>query len=99
VKERKATRRRHEQRVGEAERAVLRDLRRRVEESEKEVAVLERRVKELTAFLEDPALYTTREGTERAIQAGKQLDETRRQLDVAIEVWTTATERAESAVT
>jgi ATP-binding cassette, subfamily F, member 3 len=99
VRERKATRRRDEQRVGDAERAALRDLRRRVEESEKEVATLEQRIKELTVLLEDPALYTTREGTERALQAGKQLDETRRQLDIAIEVWTTATERAESSVT
>jgi len=99
VRERKATRRRDDQRVGGAERAALRDLRRRVEESEKEVATLEQKIKELTVLLEDPALYTTREGTERALQAGKQLDETRRQLDIAIEAWTTATERAESAVT
>jgi ATP-binding cassette subfamily F protein 3 len=98
VKERKATRRRDEQRLGDTDRVALRDLRRRVEESEKEVATLEQRIQELTALLEDPALYTTREGTERAIQAGKQLDETRRQLDIAIEAWTTATERAESAV-
>jgi ATP-binding cassette subfamily F protein 3 len=99
VKERKTTRRRDEQRVAESERAALRDLRRRVEESEKEVATLEQRISELTALLEDPALYTTREGTERAIEAGKRLDETRRQLDIAIETWTTATERAESSVT
>jgi len=99
VRERKTTRRRDEQRVGQAERATLRDVRRRVEESEKEVATLEQRIKELTTLLEDPALYTTREGTERALQAGKQLDETRRQLDTAIEAWTTATERAESSVT
>ncbi len=93
VKERKTTRRRDEQ--GASDRAMLRDLRQRVEESEKEVAKLEQRIVELTILLEDPELYTTREGTERALHAGKELDETRRQLDIAIETWTTATERAE----
>ena len=74
---------------------MLRDLRRRVEESEKEVARLEQRIVELTVLLEDPELYTTHEGTEQALHAGKELDEARRQLDIAIETWTTATERAE----
>jgi ATP-binding cassette subfamily F protein 3 len=99
VKERKATRRRDDQRIGDPERSARRDLRRQVEESEKEVAALEQRIRELTVLLEDPALYTTREGTERAINAGKQLDEARRQLDIAIEAWTKVTERAESSVT
>ena len=50
---------------------------------------------ELTALLEDPELYTTREGTERSLVAGKELDVVRRKLDAAIEKWTAATERAE----
>jgi hypothetical protein len=50
---------------------------------------------ELTALLEDPELYTTREGTEKSLLVGKELDETRRQLDIALENWTTVTERAE----
>ena len=93
VKERKTTRRREVQ--GDDSRIALRELRRKVEDSEKEVAALESRVAELTAILEDPELYTTREGTERSLVTGKELDRVRRKLDAAIEVWTAATERAE----
>ena len=93
VKERKTTRRREVQ--GDDSRVALRELRRRVEDSEKEVAALESKVAELTALLEDPELYTTREGTERSLLAGRELDTVRRKLDTAIEKWTAATERAE----
>jgi ATP-binding cassette subfamily F protein 3 len=93
VKERKTTRRREVQ--GDDSRIALRELRQKVEDSEKDVAALESRVAELTALLEDPELYTTREGTERSLIAGKDLDSLRRKLDTAIEAWTTATERAE----
>jgi hypothetical protein len=70
-------------------------MRQRVEDSEKEVASLEKKVVELTALLEDPELYTTREGTDKSLRAGKQLDEARRKLDIAIEKWTKVTEQAE----
>ncbi len=93
VKERKTTRRQEVQ--GDDTRIALRELRQKVEDSEKEVAALESKVAELTALLEDPELYTTREGTERSLIAGKELDSLRRKLDTAIEAWTTATERAE----
>ncbi|HEY1953020.1 MAG TPA: ABC-F family ATP-binding cassette domain-containing protein [Gemmatimonadaceae bacterium] len=93
VKERKSTRRREVETA--SSRTDLRDLRRRVEEAEKEVNDLEQKIVGLTRMLEDPELYTTREGTEKALVAGKQLDETRRSLDIAIEAWTAATERAE----
>ncbi|MDP9205440.1 MAG: ABC-F family ATP-binding cassette domain-containing protein [Gemmatimonadota bacterium] len=93
VKERKTTRRREMQ--GDDNRVALRELRRKVEDSEKQVAALESRVAELTRLLEDPELYTTREGTERSLLAGKELDVLRRKLDAAIETWTAATERAE----
>lgn len=93
VKERKSTRRRDLQTTDT--RVELRELRRNVDEAEKEVATLEGRIVELTKLLEDPELYTTRDGTEKALVAGKQLDETRRALDIAIEKWTAATERAE----
>jgi hypothetical protein len=82
---------------GDEGRVALRELRKKVEDSEKEVATLESRVAELTALLEDPELYTTREGTERSLVAGKELDSVRRKLDIAIETWTTATERAEQS--
>ncbi len=93
VKERKTTRRREVK--GDDNRVALRELRQKVEDSEKEVAALEGRIKELTALLEDPGLYTTREGTERSLLTGKELDVVRRKLDAAIEKWTAATERAE----
>lgn len=93
VRERKATRRQETE--GDKVKAVLRDTRRQVERSEREVAALERKVAELTALLEDPELYTTREGTDRSLVAGKELDDARRELDEAIDRWTAATERAE----
>jgi ATP-binding cassette, subfamily F, member 3 len=93
VRERKTTRRKETE--GEQLKAVLRDTRRQVEKSEREVAVLERKVAELTALLEDPELYTTREGTAKSLVAGKELDDARRELDEAIDRWTAATERAE----
>jgi len=93
VQERKATRRREVQ--GEQTRSTLRDARRKLEASEKEVSTLERKVAELTALLEDPELYTTREGTEKSLVAGKELDEIRRKLDAALERWTAATEKVE----
>ena len=93
VQERKSTRRREIE--GDQARVALRDARRKVEASEKEVAVLEEKVAELTALLEDPELYTTREGMGRSLIVGKELDEMRRKLDSALERWTTATERVE----
>lgn len=93
VKEHKTTKRREAQ--GVESRAALREVRRRVEDSEKEVATLEKKIVELTALLEDPELYTSREGTEKSLIAGRELDETRRRLDIALENWTAVTERAE----
>jgi ATP-binding cassette subfamily F protein 3 len=94
VKEKKSTRRRES--ANDESRAEIRELRRRVEDAEKRVNELEQKIMELSRLLEDPELYTTREGTEKALAAGKQLDETRRFLDIAIEKWTAATEQAEA---
>jgi ATP-binding cassette subfamily F protein 3 len=93
VKERKTTRRREVE--GDESRTAVREAKRQVEKCEKEVATLERRIVELTALLEDPELYTTREGMEESVLTGKELDVARRQLDGAIDRWTGATERAE----
>jgi ATP-binding cassette subfamily F protein 3 len=93
VRERKNTRRLEVK--SDQNRLALREMRQRVDTCEKEVAALERKVAELTALLEDPELYTTREGTDKSLVAGKELDEARRQLDAAIEQWTAATEKAE----
>jgi ATP-binding cassette, subfamily F, member 3 len=93
VKERKATRR-QESRMDD-NRAALRELRRRVEASEKEIAVLEQKIAQLTAHLEDPELYTTREGTQKSVIVGRELEGLKRDLDVAFANWTHATERVE----
>ena len=93
IRERKATRR--QETKGEELKTVLRDSRHQVEKCERDVTALERKVAELTALLEDPELYTTRDGTEKSLLTGKELDEARRQLDEAIDRWTAATERVE----
>ena len=93
VREKKSTQRR--QASADEARESLREARRRVEEAEREIATLESRVGELTRLLEDPELYTSRDGTEKSLIAGKELEEARRKLDAAIEKWTDLTERAE----
>ena len=93
VKERQATRRREGQ--ADENRTALRESRRQVEAAEKEIGELEQQVAQLTAALEDPELYTTREGTQKSIVTGKKLEEAKRKLDAAFAKWTAATERAE----
>ena len=93
VKERKQTRRR-ESEVDET-RAALREARRRVETAEREIALLETKIAGLTRMLEDPELYTTRDGAQKSQGIGKDLEETKRKLDAAFASWTDATERAE----
>jgi len=93
VKERQATRRREGQ--ADENRTALRESRRQVEAAEKEIGELEQQVAQLTAALEDPELYTTREGTQKSIVTGKKLEEAKRKLDAAFAKWTAATERAD----
>ena len=93
VKEKKTTQRRQSE--SDEAKTSLREARRQVEQAEKEITTLEERVNELTNMLEDPELYTSREGTERSLSAGKELEDARRRLDAAIEKWTDLTERAE----
>jgi ATP-binding cassette subfamily F protein 3 len=64
-------------------------------EAEEQVTVLEQRVAELTRALEDPDLYTRPDGVTTARTLGSRLDDARRQLDLAIEEWTTGTARVE----
>jgi len=97
VKERKATRRRES--ATDENRVALRELRRRVEAAESEISVLEEKIAQLTGLLEDPQLYTTREGAEKSLAAGKELEETKRKLDTAFANWTAATEQAEQLST
>ena len=93
VREKKATQRRQDN--IEESRASLRDARRQIEQAEREIESLESRVTELTKLLEDPELYTSREGTEKSLVAGRELEDVKRKLDAAIERWTNLTERAE----
>ena len=93
LREKKTTQRR--QLSADATRTNLRDARRQVEEAEREIATLEEKVTQLTRLLEDPELYTSREGTEKSLVAGKELEEIRGKLDAAIERWTNLTEKAE----
>src|SRR6266576_225828 len=93
VKERKATRRR-ETRADE-NRAALRQIRRQIEASEREIARLETKIAQLKTMLEDPELYTTREGAQKSLGVGKELEETKRKLDAALANWSDAKERAE----
>lgn len=93
VRERKSTRRREVD--GDRTRAARRALRQQVEMCEAEVSALERKVAELTAVLENPELYTTREGAEKSLLVGRELEGARRELETAIQRWSDATERAE----
>ncbi|HJQ11314.1 MAG TPA: ABC-F family ATP-binding cassette domain-containing protein [Gemmatimonadaceae bacterium] len=93
LREKKTTQRQHAS--SDETRANLREARRRVEEVEREISELETRVSELTRLLEDPALYTSRDGTEKSLSAGKELETVRRKLDAAIAKWTDLNEQAE----
>lgn len=93
VQERKVTRRRDVE--GDHTRATIRAARRKVEDLEKEISALESRIAELTILLEDPELYTTREGMQKSLVAGNELDPLRRKLDNILERWTAATEKLE----
>ena len=93
LREKKVTQRR--QANVEESRSSARDVRRQIDEAEREIEILEARVSELTKLLEDPELYTSREGTEKSLAFGKDLEEVKRKLDAAMEKWTDLTERAE----
>jgi ATP-binding cassette subfamily F protein 3 len=93
VRERKSTRR--QEVAVDKVRTTRRALRQQVEMYETEVGALERKVAELTALLEDPELYTTREGAGKSAVVGRELDGARRELEAAIQRWSDATERAE----
>ncbi|MGI9043178.1 MAG: ABC-F family ATP-binding cassette domain-containing protein [Gemmatimonadaceae bacterium] len=73
-----------------------RDAQKLAQAAEKKVGDLEAKVADLTQLLGDPALYMTDEGKKRAVSAGAELDRLKRQLDKAVDEWTTATEAAEA---
>jgi ATP-binding cassette subfamily F protein 3 len=95
VHEKQKTKRREEDRG--KQRSVVRDARKQAEDAERLVSELEAGIGALTAELADPALYTSEAGKRKALDAGVQLDRLKKQLDRAIELWTSATEAAETA--
>jgi hypothetical protein len=74
---------------------ALRDARREVAVTEAVVTELESKVAGVVAALEDPALYTRPDGATTARQLGAELETLKRDLDLALERWTRATERVE----
>jgi ATP-binding cassette subfamily F protein 3 len=74
------------------QRRARRDAERDLVVAESRVEDLEGRVGELTRALEDPALYARDGGTAEARQLGGQLEVLRRELDVALEQWASASE-------
>ncbi|MHB1072448.1 MAG: hypothetical protein ACYC3Q_06445, partial [Gemmatimonadaceae bacterium] len=77
-------------------RKALRKVSRQLEEVEGRIATLESRVHDLTTTLNDPSIYGTPEGVERAHRASAELEASRRALDAALEEWTALTERVEA---
>ncbi len=94
VQEKKKTARRDES--SRDTRNALRTAQRRVADLEAAIQACEARVGELTAALEDPALYTVADGIARAAQLGIDLDETKRALERALDDWAVATEAVEA---
>jgi ATP-binding cassette subfamily F protein 3 len=78
-----------------SEAKTTRDTRQAVEASEREAERREAKVLELTAALEDPALYATPDGVQRAKKLGIELDTAKRALDEALRAWEEAVERAD----
>lgn len=75
------------------ERKVRRQAEAALADAERRVGLLEQRVAELTAILDDPVLYETPAGIQRASKLGQELDDARDQLEAALHEWTVAAER------
>jgi ATP-binding cassette subfamily F protein 3 len=96
VHERQAVERPH--RPDRDRRTAARKARERLAAAESRVAELEKVVDELTTTLEDPALYTNGDGSQRAATMGKQLEDSRAQLDAAIAEWEQASAEVDESV-
>jgi ATP-binding cassette subfamily F protein 3 len=97
VQERKRTRQEPVRSRDTKDKSGARRARLAVEEVEKRVTTLEQEVAALSAELEDPALYTSPSGPQRAHALGAQLEKVRKSLDKALAEWTRLTEAAELA--
>ncbi len=96
VHERQAVERPH--RPDKDRRAAARKARERLAGTEARVSELEKVVDKLTTTLEDPALYTTADGTQRAAGLGKDLEVAKAQLDAAIAEWEQASVEVDQSV-
>ena len=94
VRERKQTRRPDEDR--RRRQSARRSAERAVADAEAQVESCERKVGALAAELEDPELYVTPEGADKASRLGAELELARRALDEALASWERATSALES---
>jgi ATP-binding cassette subfamily F protein 3 len=77
-------------------RKARREAERALADAEAAVADLESRIAPVTAALEDPALYTRRDGAAAARRLGAELDALKRALDAALERWGQASQQVEA---
>jgi ATP-binding cassette subfamily F protein 3 len=96
VHERQAVERPH--RPDRDRRTAARKARERLAVAESRVSELEKTVDALTATLEDPALYTKSDGTQRAATMGRELESAKAQLDAAIVEWEQASVEVDESV-
>ena len=96
VSEKKRTSRRQERSATDDPRRTMQLVRQRAEKVEREVAALEGEVSRLTTTLDDPELYTCRNGVEQAHRLGAELDRVRASLDRALAEWEKETVSLES---
>ena len=96
VDEKKRTLRRDERPNAEDPRKALKSARERADKTEREVAELESEVSRLTTTLDDPELYTRRNGVQEAHKLGAELDKIRTRLDRALAAWEKETASLES---
>ncbi|MBL0938909.1 MAG: ABC-F family ATP-binding cassette domain-containing protein [Gemmatimonadaceae bacterium] len=73
-------------------RKLLRAAEKALADTELRVTTLEAKVQELEGQLDDASLYDTPAGVQKAAQLGKQLDEARDELEVAMHEWGAAEE-------
>jgi ATP-binding cassette, subfamily F, member 3 len=76
-------------------RKLLRAAEKTLADAELRVTTLEQRVTELEGQLDDPSLYDTPAGVQKATTLGKQLDTARDELEQAMHDWTAAEEYVE----
>jgi ATP-binding cassette subfamily F protein 3 len=90
VEEKKRINRQEE--TARSARAAVRNAQRRTSELEAAIQSLEQRVLDITRQLEDPGLYVTPDGANRARALGRELNDAKHSLDRSLDEWAAATE-------